>query len=87
MRNIIRQERNIELAFEGHRFWDMRRWGLAMEYFTQPIQGWNIDGVDNEQFYQVMTIDKVKYGLRDIFWPIPEYELQLNRNLIQNPGW
>ena len=87
MRRIIQQERNIELAFEAHRFWDLRRWGLAMEYFTQPIQGWDVSGRTNEDFYQVVHLDNIKYTLRDIFWPIHEGELRTNRNLVQNPGW
>lgn len=87
MREIIQQERNIELAFEGHRFWDVRRWGFAVEYFTQPIQGWNINGVESADFYQPTTIDKIDYSLRDIFWPIQESEILVNRNLLQNPGW
>ena len=87
MRSIIQQERNIELAFEGHRFWDLRRWGLASEYFRQPIQGWNIGGTTDEEFYNVVTLSKVNYSLRDILWPIQESELQRNLNLVQNPGW
>ncbi len=87
MREIIQQERNIELAFEAHRFWDIRRWGLAIEYFTQPIQGWNIEGADNKDFYQPITIDNINYTFRDILWPIQESELQINPNMVQNPGW
>jgi len=87
MRNIIRQERNIELAFEGHRFWDLRRWGLAMEYFRQPIQGWNIDGENDNDFYNVVNIGYVNYSFRDILWPIPELETINNPNLVQNPEW
>ena len=86
MRNIIQRERNIELAFEGHRFWDLRRWGLIMEYVRQPIQGWNVDGASDD-FYQVVTFDNLSYSLRDILWPIQESELRVNNNLIQNPGW
>ncbi len=87
MRKIVQTERNIELAFEGHRFWDMRRWGKAVEYFTQPIQGWNINGKTSTDFYHVSTIDKINYSVRDIFWPIKEGQLLVNRNLLQNPGW
>ena len=87
MRQIIQQERNIELAFEGHRFWDIRRWGLALEYFRQPIQGWNIEGETDGDFYNVVTIDRINYSLRDILWPIAESEVMINPNLVQNPGW
>lgn len=87
MREIIQQERSIELMFEGHRFWDVRRWGLAVEYFSQPIQGWNINGDQSSDFYQKVTIDKIKYSLKNILWPIKEQDLLVNPNLIQNPGW
>ncbi len=53
MRDIIHQERMIELALEGHRYWDLRRWKLADEYFSQPIRGWNIFRPDVEGFYEV----------------------------------
>ena len=56
MRDIIHQERMIELALEGHRYWDLRRWKLADEYFSQPIRGWNIFRPDVEGFYEVENI-------------------------------
>jgi hypothetical protein len=87
MRSIIQQERNIELSFEGHRFWDMRRWGLVVEYFRQPIQGWNIEGDSEGDFYNVVTLARINYALRDVLWPIQESEIQRNPNLVQNPGW
>jgi hypothetical protein len=87
MRKIIQQERNIELAFEGQRFWDIRRWGLAVEYFKQPIQGWNVYGTTSQDFYQPVTLANLNYSLRDVFWPIAESEMLINPNLLQNPGW
>ncbi len=87
MREIIRRERNIELAFEGHRFWDLRRWKLAVEYFNQPVQGWNIQGDSPQEFYQVVTHSRSQYTQKDIFWPIMQDEILRNRNLLQNPGW
>jgi hypothetical protein len=87
MREIIQQERSIELMFEGHRFWDIRRWGLAVETFSQPIQGWNIEGEKPGDFYQKVTIDNIKYSIRDVLWPLKESDLLVNPNLVQNPGW
>jgi hypothetical protein len=87
MRDIIRTERSIELAFEGHRFWDIRRWKTAIESFNEPIKGWNIEGKENGDFYQVRTVKNVQYSLRDVLWPIMQRNIAVNNNLMQNPGW
>jgi hypothetical protein len=87
MRDIIHQERMIELALEGHRYWDLRRWKLADEYFSQPIKGWNIFRPDVEGFYEVENIYYRNYLIKDYLWPISQNELLRNPNLVQNPGW
>ena len=87
MRSIIHQERMIELALEGHRYWDIRRWKLAGEYFSKPIRGWNIFKTDVEGFYEVENIFYRNYLTKDYLWPISQTELLRNPNLIQNPGW
>lgn len=87
MREIIHRERNIELAFERHRFYDMRRWKKALENFDGPRRGWNVRGETPEEFYQVTALRNIEYNLRDIFWPIRQLEVAVNHNLVQNPGW
>jgi hypothetical protein len=87
MRAIIHQERMIELALEGHRYWDLRRWKLAGEYFSKPIRGWNIFKPDVAGFYEVENIFYRNYLTKDYLWPISQTELLRNPNLIQNPGW
>lgn len=87
MREIIRQERLIELSFEGSRFWDLRRWKLAEEYFNLPVRGWNINGATPTDFYQVRNIFFRDYLKRDYFWPISQTELLRNSKLKQSPGW
>ncbi|HKJ42411.1 MAG TPA: RagB/SusD family nutrient uptake outer membrane protein [Sunxiuqinia sp.] len=88
LREIIHQERGIELAFEGSRFWDLRRWKEAADKLNQPITGWNVYGTDDDSYYQVRTVFAQEFiSPRDYFWPIQESELLRNPNLIQNPGW
>ena len=87
MREIIHAERMIELAFEGYRYWDLRRWKLAEEYFSKPIQGWNIYAGDSEGFYQVRNIFFRDFLLKDYLWPISQEEMLRNPSLVQSPGW
>ncbi len=87
MREIIRRERLNELAFEGSRFWDLRRWKLAEEYMNRPIRGLNIVGAIAADFYQVKEIYSPTFTKKDYFWPIRQSVLLKNTNLVQNLGW
>ncbi len=87
MRDIIRQERRIELSFEGQRYWDIRRMKLAGDYFSRPIRGWNITGSDTDSFYQVKNIFYRDFLIKDYLWPISQNEMLRNPNLVQSPGW
>lgn len=87
LREIIRQERLIELAFEGQRFWDLRRWKLAANYLNAPITGWNIEGETAAEYYKEREVYQQTFQLRDYFWPIVKRELSANKNLVQNYGW
>lgn len=88
LREIIQQERLIELSFEGHRFWDLRRWKRAAQELNSPITGWNIKGENNASYYQIRTVFQQTFvSPRDYFWPIPESAMLQNPNLIQNVGW
>jgi hypothetical protein len=87
MRDIIRRERMIELAFEGQRFYDLRRWRLAMEYLNKPIRGWNVSEKEELGYYQVTYIATRKFMLRDYFWPIRTDDLYRNDKLVQSPQW
>jgi hypothetical protein len=88
LRQIIKQERTIELAFEGKRFWDIRRWKEINVLNEQPL-GWNVAGETMEDFYKVILVAQVppKFSVKDYFWPIKESNLTVNKNLIQNYGW
>ena len=87
MREIIRRERMNELAFEGVRFWDLKRWKLAETYLNKPIRGLNILGETTQDFYQVKTVYQLKYTKKDYLWPIKQSVLLRNKNLVQNLNW
>ncbi|WP_423126854.1 RagB/SusD family nutrient uptake outer membrane protein [Gaoshiqia sp. Z1-71] len=87
LRNIIRQERLIELAFEGKRFYDIRRWKIADQILNQPVRGWNMEGRTTEEYYHLVTFGELVFSTKDYFWPMRQYSLRQNSNLIQNPYW
>jgi len=88
MREIIHRERSIEMAFEGKNYWDIRRWKKATQEFNEPVKGWNVYGITEANYYQVVTLSQQRFvAPRDYFWPIEETTLIRNPNLIQNPGW
>ncbi len=87
MREIIHRERMNELAFEGARFWDLRRWKRAEEYLNRPIYGMNVHGITPEAFYQQTLIFTPKFEKKDYLWPLRVSALLYNINLVQNPGW
>ncbi|WP_343704666.1 RagB/SusD family nutrient uptake outer membrane protein [Chitinophaga sp.] len=87
MRQIIQQERKIELAAEGVYYWDSHRWKTAMKERNRPIQGWNINGREAEEYYSVTNVYFQRFTYRDYFSPLPQAELIKNPLLIQNPGW
>lgn len=88
LRRIIHQERTIELAFEGKRFWDIRRWKEIDVLNDQP-EGWSVLGETTEDFYKVKMVarDSVRFTVKDYFWPIKESNFWVNKNLVQNYGW
>lgn len=87
MRDIIRQERMIELAFEGERFYDARRWKIAYDLFNRPIQGFNAEGTTTEEFNRIVTLEIPEFRNRDYLEPIRLATLRVNSNLVQNPYW
>lgn len=87
LRSIIKQERTIELMFEGSRYWDLRRW-KDLGDLNQTIQGWGTDQETPEAFYRPLTIwNQFVILPRDYFSPLREEALIVNPNLVQNPGW
>ncbi|MCG8578675.1 MAG: RagB/SusD family nutrient uptake outer membrane protein [Bacteroidales bacterium] len=99
-RNRIRNERRIELSFEYHRWFDIRRWMLFDEVFqgNYPIKGVHAtliatDGTENQENwtfeYEVIDIQNSLrgYELRNYWYPIPQSHMDRLYNIQQNPGW
>lgn len=88
LREIVRQERTIELYLENHRFWDLRRWQIADQYLDDNAQGLNIQGVTDEEFFQISEVPFPRsFSQRNYLMPIPQAEINKNELLIQNPGY
>ena len=88
LREIIRQERLIELSFEGNRYNDLRRWKLAEAYFNLPVYGWSVNETTISNYYNITQVGVRSFNSqRDYFHPISINEITINPNLIQNPGW
>lgn len=94
VKRMIRRERMIELAWEGHRYFDVRRWKIAMEEENQPVYGVDINQTEanRSQFYQKMVVRETDYTRktftrRQNFWPVPNDEIVRNPNLVQSPEW
>ncbi len=80
MGNLIRNERRIELSFEGFRFWDLRRWGCDL---TESVKGYYNDGTGYKEFeVEKRLLDGEKYKAL----PLPRKEV-IKYNYIQNKGW
>lgn len=80
MRALIRNERRLELCFEGFRFWDLRRWAASL---TEPVKGVKI----SNGTYEYFTVEERGYNNSYMHYgPIPNREI-LKFNFIQNKGW
>ncbi len=87
LRIIVRHERLVELAFEGLRFFDIRRWRIAENVMTGKVYGLTYkDSNGNLQTVEVPGYTRF-WDNRNYLWPIPQKEIELNSNLTQNTGW
>lgn len=89
MRSKIRNERRVELAFEDHRFWDVRRWMIAPEVLGTPIKGLEINRLDVKPTYTYaqITVENRVFEPKMYFYPIPQSELLKTKGWVQNPLW
>lgn len=79
-------ERMVELAFEGHRFWDVRRWKEGDKHFSSIDQMKITLNADGSFTYTRQTVNR-QWDDKMYFFPIPQTEKTKNPNLGQNPGW
>jgi len=86
-RTKVRNERMVELAFEDHRFWDIRRWMIGPQ--TTAIKRTKIvkDPTTSVFTYSTYTTTDRIWDDKMYYYPIPLAEIYKNKNLTQNPGW
>lgn len=89
LRKIVRDERLMELPFEGLRYFDIRRWRIAEEVMPGPLMGMTYIDINDGSLKTISVSGFVRTfrADRDYLWPIPQTELDVNKNLIQNPHW
>ena len=84
-RALIQNERRIELAFENHRYFDMRRWLMPL---NEDITGVEITrNEDNTFSFTEKVVEQRKYSVENYYAPIPYAEISKNPNLVNNVGW
>ena len=80
-------ERRVELAFEGHRFWDVRRWKEGAKYFSKITEMHITKNEDGTYTYTPKTVNRV-WDEKFNFFPIPQSDIMKNPNLDQSiTGW
>ncbi|MEA4985871.1 MAG: RagB/SusD family nutrient uptake outer membrane protein [Paludibacter sp.] len=84
-RERVKNERRVELAFEDHRFWDIRRWKIGE--VVNNIYGISIEKNNAVFTYEKKLIQRRVWDNKMYLYPIPKSELFINSNLSQNPGW
>jgi starch-binding outer membrane protein, SusD/RagB family len=86
MREAIHRERRIELAFENHRWFDIRRWKELQKYGGHDMHGMDIHG-SGDDFYKRVVAQARPYRSAYYWFPIRQYELDRAKLIVQNPGW
>lgn len=87
MRERIRNERRVELSFEEHRFFDVRRWKLGSVYFNAPVYKVQITNDGGNLIYSFPKWEDRKFEEFQNLLPIPQSEIDKNPQLQQNPGY
>lgn len=90
LRDLVRNERRVELAQEGLRFADIRRWNILLDVMNKPIEGIEYRDFSSGTPKHTVLIpaERDAYTAKDFWWPIPQAEIDLNPGRItQNEGW
>lgn len=89
MRERIKHERRVELAFEEHRYWDLRRWREAETVLNEPLLGVRAYHTEGRTTYSVITVEKRKFESPKMYlYPIPQTEVNKTQQVVtQNPDW
>ena len=86
LRIKIRNERRVELCFEEHRVYDVRRWKTGMTFFNQPVYRMNvIKNANGTLTYSKVVLENRVYKESYNLFPIPQIEIERNRKLTPNP--
>jgi hypothetical protein len=95
LRTLVRRERRVELALEGLRWYDIQRWQIGTQVMNGQVTG-SLQGSVSQADGSVMLTpgSAIKVGAPRVFdasrnylWPIPQTEIDLNKNLVQNPKY
>jgi hypothetical protein len=88
MRERIQRERQVELCFEDHRFYDVRRWKLGEQLFNRTVSGMKITKTGTTFTYSRFSVENRIFNEKMYRFPIPQAELnRAPKNLKQNTGW
>ena len=92
-RAAIQRERQIELATEGQRYFDVRRWMIADKNGEGRqngyVHGMNVRGESNdkEDFNRIVEASQIVFNRKMYLYPMPDFEMRKTKNLVQYPGW
>lgn len=87
-RNAVKHERQVELAFEDHRYWDLLRWKDAATVLNKPVQGVQVRRSGDDYSYTVVDVASRVFYERNYLLPFLRAELEnSNGTLVQNPKY
>lgn len=88
LREIVRQERLIEFYMESQQFWDVRRWKIADQFLGVKVTGLNTQASTVAEMAEIYEIPYERnFAIKNYLMPIPQFEINTNPNLVQNPQY